>query len=94
MKSSNAFYYFLHSIFQVDTEILPNLPLRSSLYNKTFVWSKSHLCFWLWRQAGIFDFSSLVNDTRDVTCLEILDNGDVITGDNLGKHLSAVSLFL
>jgi hypothetical protein len=36
-------------------------------------------------QDGNFDFSSLVNDTRNVTCLTFIDSGDVVTGDDLGR---------
>ena len=35
-------------------------------------------------QDGNFDFSSIVNDPRNVTCLTFLESGDVITGDDIG----------
>ena len=45
-------------------------------------------------QDGNFDFSSIVNDPRNVTCLTFLESGDVITGDDIGIELVIVAFVL
>ena len=45
---------------------------------------RNHLTFWNRRKDGYFERSDVVDDTRDVTCVAILESGDLAAGDSTG----------
>ena len=63
---------------------------------------KGHLVFWTRRKDGFFDRHDMVNDERTVTCLDVLESGDLVAGDDSGMYnphstavyLNRITLFL
>ena len=47
-------------------------------------YGKGHLVFWTRRKDGFFDRHDMVNDERTVTCLDVLESGDLVAGDDSG----------
>ena len=45
---------------------------------------RNHLTFWNRRKDGYFERSDVVDDTRDVACVAILESGDLAAGDSTG----------
>jgi len=46
---------------------------------------KGHLVFWTRRKDGFFDRFDMVQDDRTVTCLDFLESGDIVAGDDKGS---------
>ena len=48
-------------------------------------YGKAHLAFWTRRKDGFFDRHDMVSDERTVTCLDVLESGDLVAGDDSGS---------
>ena len=49
-------------------------------------YGKGHLVFWTRRKDGFFDRHDMVHDERTVTCLDVLESGDLVAGDDSGMY--------